>query len=357
MRKGWLIAAALSGAAGAVHAADVNIFGINTSDGHWAVYARISNPNSTVAGQTVSSLSSININVVNPGPGGPTVLTSVNNLPQGTTPYTDNIFSPPNVGYGFWLLRSDGTVGAEPVGPGAPATGRTGAFGIVAAQYSFPDTTDASNNVIVPYSQLVLNGVGLNPGLQAVDSKHTSATAWSAPVQIASGTYAVGSDPSQGLKLEFAFDSTVGLIRDTDPGPGFSWAREDAVGFTAIDARNYTLGQSNAGSSTVHAGLGDANLDGQVGFPDLVKVAQNYGGTGKTWLDGDFNFDGTVNFADLVTVAQHYGGPAPASPEFSASFDQDLARAFSSVPEPATLGLIGMAGLAFSGRRRKIKNA
>jgi hypothetical protein len=354
MRKGWLIAAVLSGAAGAAQGAEFNIFGINTTDGHWAVYGRISNTNSEVAGQQVTSLSSININVLNGGPTGPTVLTSVNNLPQGTTPYTDDIFSPPNVGYGFWLFRDNGTVGAEPTG-GAP-TGRTGSFSIAGGQYSFPDVINPGNSNI-PYAQLVLNGVGLNSGSQGVDANHTSTTTWSAPVQIASGTYQPGSDPSKGLGLEFVFDSKVGLVRDSDPGAGISWAHENAVNPTAIDARNYTLGQNNAGSSTVHAGLGDANLDGVVGFPDLVKVAQNYGGTGKTWLDGDFNFDGTVGFADLVTVAQHYGGAAPASPEFSSSFDADVARAFASVPEPGTLGVLGVLTLGFLRRRRKLNNA
>jgi len=356
MRKGWLIAAVLSGAAGAAQGAEVNIFGINTTDGHWAVYGRISNPNSTVAGQLVTSLSSININVLDGGPTGPKVLTSVNNLPMGTTPYTDDIFNPPNVGYGFWLFRDNGTVGAEPVIPGAPATGRTGSFSIAGGQYSFPDVINPGNPTI-PYAQLVLNNVGLTPGSQGIDANHTSATTWSAPVQIASGTYQPGSDPSKGLGLEFVFDSIVGLVRDSDPGPGVSWAHENAVNPTAIDARNYTLGQNNAGSTTVHAGLGDANLDGLVGFPDLVKVAQNYGGTGKTWLDGDFNFDGAVGFEDLVIVAQHYGGAAPASPEFGSSFDADVARAFSSVPEPGTIGVLGVLAVGFLGRRRKLNNA
>src|SRR5205814_4330097 len=37
---------------------------------------------------------------------------------------------------------------------------------------------------------------------------------------------------------------------------------------------------------------GDANLDGKVGFPDLVKLAQNYNNnTGEaTWDIGDFNY-------------------------------------------------------------------
>ena len=66
MRKGWLFAAILSGAAGtSSQAADVQIFGINTTTGTWAVYGRISNPNSTTAGQLVSGFSSIEIDVFN----------------------------------------------------------------------------------------------------------------------------------------------------------------------------------------------------------------------------------------------------------------------------------------------------
>ena len=59
----------------------------------------------------------------------------------------------------------------------------------------------------------------------------------------------------------------------------------------------------------------DANLDGQVGFADLVRVAHNYGTTGKLFADGDFNYDGNVDFADLVILAQQYNTalPTPAA--------------------------------------------
>lgn len=84
---------------------------------------------------------------------------------------------------------------------------------------------------------------------------------------------------------------------------------------------------------------GDANRDRTVGFADLVKVAQNYGSTGKTWADGDFNGDGAVNFSDLVVVAQHYGSslaalPAavPATPVAASSLPTSPAE--SVVPTP-----------------------
>lgn len=55
---------------------------------------------------------------------------------------------------------------------------------------------------------------------------------------------------------------------------------------------------------------GDVNDDGQIGFADLVTIAQNYGRAGDLSL-GDLTGDGQVNFADLVLVAQGYGGSLP----------------------------------------------
>ena len=40
---------------------------------------------------------------------------------------------------------------------------------------------------------------------------------------------------------------------------------------------------------------------------------------------------------------------------YGASFNADMARAFASVPEPGTVGLLGLAGIGFLARRRKIK--
>ena len=92
---------------------------------------------------------------------------------------------------------------------------------------------------------------------------------------------------------------------------------------------------------------GDLNLDGSVGFADLLTLSQNYGHTGATYAQGDINHDGTVNFTDLLTLAQNYGNsvntsiPAPA-----------VAFAASAVPEPTTLGAVLAALTASASRRR-----
>lgn len=120
------------------------------------------------------------------------------------------------------------------------------------------------------------------------------------------------------------------------------------------------MGQTvDASSVLVRTTLnGDSNLDGLVGFPDLVAVAQHYGQNDgqATWFGGDFTFDGNVGFADLVAVAQNYGGTFPtaaAIPGAPVNFNADMAAAFGSVPEPSTLGVVALAGLALLRRRRK----
>jgi hypothetical protein len=90
--------------------------------------------------------------------------------------------------------------------------------------------------------------------------------------------------------------------------------------------------------------FGDADGDGQIGFSDLVAVAQHYGNETSSFKSGDFDSDGLVSFADLVTVAQHYGQvivpEAPAAPG-------------AEVPEPATGALLAGAAMVLLRRQRR----
>jgi hypothetical protein len=81
---------------------------------------------------------------------------------------------------------------------------------------------------------------------------------------------------------------------------------------------------------------GDANNDGVVNVGDLGILAGNYGTlTGATWEMGDFNGDGAVNVGDLGILAGNYGSSAAAS-----------------VPEPLSLSLLTVGGLALLRRKR-----
>ena len=97
-----------------------------------------------------------------------------------------------------------------------------------------------------------------------------------------------------------------------------------ASGVLAASAAGGTLGYADTADGVV-AGLiagdflikpalpGDANLDGKVGFTDLVILARHYGQTSASWDAGDFNYDGKVDFTDLVALARHYGQSGPAA--------------------------------------------
>jgi hypothetical protein len=140
---------------------------------------------------------------------------------------------------------------------------------------------------------------------------------------------------------------------DSSKGVGYALS-SDLFGPTGGDF----MGTVVDGSSVVarYTLLGDATLDGTVDFNDLVKLAQNYNSPvpagESSWYHGDFNYDDTTDFNDLVKLAQNYNGSLPtslASPS-GAVFNDDLARAFASVPEPSMLGLLGCILLA---RRRR----
>jgi hypothetical protein len=77
---------------------------------------------------------------------------------------------------------------------------------------------------------------------------------------------------------------------------------------------------------------GDINGDGLVDVADYNIWAANVGKTGATWGQGDLNGDGLVDVADYNIWAANAGKTA-------------------STPEPATLSLLTLGGLALLRRR------
>lgn len=85
--------------------------------------------------------------------------------------------------------------------------------------------------------------------------------------------------------------------------------------------------------------VGDANLDKQVNLSDLIALGQNYGDPGD-WGAGDFTGDGMVNLSDLIALGQNYNSEWGGMPDTEVN------------PEPGTVALLGLGGLALLRRRR-----
>ena len=98
---------------------------------------------------------------------------------------------------------------------------------------------------------------------------------------------------------------------------------------------------------------GDANLDRDVNFQDLVALAQSYGNAGG-WAQGDFDGNQIIDFNDLVALAQNYGiGSASIGMDAMEADVQaaGFASVFAMLPEPGAFGSLA-GGLCLARRRR-----
>jgi autotransporter-associated beta strand protein len=216
------------------------------------------------------------------------------------------------------------------------------------------DGTLPTSQVTITGGQLDLTGNGLVADYAAGDSVSDNAAVASIRGQIVSGYNAGGTAwQGNGITSSTAAANSSGAV-------GYALASE-VLPFADGSSDSF-LGSTVDPSSVVarYTLAGDATLDGAVDFNDLVKLAQNYNTTVSTssdswWNKGDFTYDGITDFNDLVKLAQNYNTalPSEAIPGASAAFEADLARAFASVPEPGTLSLLGIGGIALMGRRRR----
>jgi autotransporter-associated beta strand protein len=102
---------------------------------------------------------------------------------------------------------------------------------------------------------------------------------------------------------------------------------------------------------------GDTNLDGAVDGSDYTNIDNGFN-TGLTgWQNGDFNYDGVVDGSDYTLIDNAYNMQGSSlgtnSAELIASATAQIAGGSSAVPEPTTLGLLGIGAAGLLGRRNR----
>jgi len=136
-----------------------------------------------------------------------------------------------------------------------------------------------------------------------------------------------------------------------------------AVSDNAVRIATFPAGSTNFGGTNnvdAHSILvaavfkGDANMDGVVDIQDLTDVANHWQQSVTDWSQGDFDGSDFVDIQDLTAVANNWqaGVGAGGGSSFSDALAQIGGFKPSTVPEPASLALLGLGGVLVTSRRR-----
>jgi hypothetical protein len=209
--------------------------------------------------------------------------------------------------------------------------------------WTFRDGAISDTNIYFNSDNGLFTGDRSSPGLALTFViYHTSPVeAGSISFAINQGVSGVVDGPSAFVAVTGDFDGDGDVDADDvdilyanlggDPGT-YDLTDDGVVDQDDVDEWVFNIVPIGENIGTVY---GDFNLDGEVNAGDLALLATNYGLAGTWgWATGDGNGDGNVDAGDLAQLATNYG------------------TVVHTVPEPVTMSLLALGGVALLRRRK-----
>jgi hypothetical protein len=234
-------------------------------------------------------------------------------------------------------------------GPGSVTiTGQIGATASVAA-----NTNTTLTNVNRTFG-------GLSVGNGATVTQQAAATAVT-PIVLNPATFV-----ATGLgKLDLTNNELIAAGTQAD---ALALVGNGASSSVVTSTAGLALGYKDAGGGNYEIRatlLGDSDLDGKVNVADLANLAGNFGkASGQFWINGDFDYNQNVNVADLADLAGNFGKDltsagfgSGASAAAMPAVEVASGISGAAVPEPTSLGLIGIGAIGLLSGRRRRRNA
>jgi len=254
--------------------------------------------------------------------------------------------------YGSGTSVTGGTLVIDPVGPTASAlpAGALNVSGSGEVQLSQNVTLGSQSTMGVPTSNVNISSLSISGnGVLDITNNHIIID------------YTPGNDPINSIASMIA----TGYAGSTWSGPGIisSLAASNpsyGVGYADSADNGNPAGLASGTIEIMYTLLGDANLDGKVNGSDFTLMAANFNDSVTNgWDEGDFNYSGTVNGDDFVLLADNFNQFASQSAVAAAdlqaldSFSAANGISLTSVPEPATVGLLTIGAIGVLSRRRR----
>jgi hypothetical protein len=306
--------------------------------------------------------SSANTNVVNFNAGASLQISAglIQVITSGTDPFTDNNANAPansldtskslpiTVTTGGTLEYSSGGTGIQ--------LDRLASLNISGGSVVLDSASNHSNRSLLVTSSLTISTGQLDLGSNDLIVHNGSISNLTSLVKSGynSGLWGGAGITSSAAAGDLSHLTTIGVIQNTVDGS----TTGAALYSTATGSLGLFDGQSPASTDVLvkYTYYGDTNLDGKVDGSDYSKIDAAFGHPALTgWANGDFNYDGVIDGSDYTLIDNAFNSQsAVLSASVAAQPTAQIAGGTAAVPEPTSLGLLGVSvGSLLSRRRRR----